>query len=177
MSEVWRPVVGFEGAYEVSNLGRVRSITRSWLQLGRSGKPHEHTKQGRILRPGRMSGGHLSVALGRHNSHCVHELVLRAFLGPPPSDTEARHLDGDEANNRFDNLVWDTRGNNSRDKKWHKGCKNYKLRPSEISEIKRHSLPRNRPSARELPRRFIVSESTIYLIRQDAIHVDVGLDH
>lgn len=167
--ERWLPVPGYEGSYEVSDMGRVRSLDRSWQQVSRHGTLHTHSMRGRMLRPGPMPGGHLSVALGKGNSHCVHELVLLAFLGPPPPKTEARHLDGDETNNRFVNLVWDTRGNNNRDKKWHKGCKQYKLKPEEVAQIK----AKPKASATYLADLFDVSPSTIYLIRQGKIHIDV----
>lgn len=175
--EIWKAVVGYEGSYEVSNFGRVRSLDRTVVCSGLAKGTYTSRKKGRLLRPGAMPGGHLSVALGQGNSRCVHELVLRAFLGPPPENTEARHLDGNEKNNRFDNLVWDDRGNNNRDKKWHKGCKQYKLKPEEVAEIKRQSVPGNKRSAPYLAEKFNVSESTIYLIRQGKIHVDVRLDH
>lgn len=177
MTERWRPVVGHEGAYEVSDLGRVRSLDRYVECNGPLKGTYDRFKKGRVLRPGPMPGGHLSVALGKGNSRCVHDLVLRAFVGPPPIGTEARHLDGVETNNRLDNLVWDTRGNNNRDKKWHKGCAQYKLKPHEIAEIKRCSLPGNKKSVSALTAEFDVSESTIYLIRQGKIHVDVRLEH
>lgn len=171
--EIWKPVVGFEGAYEVSDLGRVRPLDRSWQQLSRGGSLHTHTMKGRVLKPGPMPGGHLSVAIGNGNSRCVHDLVLRAFIGPPPKGTEARHLDGDEKNNRFANLVWDTRGNNARDKKWHKGCSRYKLSPKETRKIK---IALARPYygiGADLARRFDVSESTISLIKYEKVHIDV----
>jgi hypothetical protein len=173
MTEVWKPVVGFEGSYEVSDLGRVRSVDRSWWQKSRHGNLYLHHKKGTLLRPGSMPGGHLSVALGRGNSHCVHELVLRAFLGPPPPQCEARHLDGNEKNNSFENLVWDTRGNNTRDKKWHRGTASYKLKPDEIASIKSSLQRPYYGMGAELARRFGVSSSAISAIKHDRVHIDV----
>jgi len=99
-SEQWRPVPAFEGKYEVSDLGRVKSLR--WTPP-------------RILRPGPSNYGHMSVVLGRRNTRMVHELVLIAFVGPRPPGQETRHLDGDPANNRLDNLCWGTRSENNRD--------------------------------------------------------------
>lgn len=114
--EIWRPVVGFESAYEVSNLGRVRSLDRSWKQLSRHGKEYVHRRKGRVLRPGPSNYGHLSVVLGRGNTRMVHALVLEAFRGPRPSPKhDSRHINGDPADNRLDNLVWGTRSENIRD--------------------------------------------------------------
>ena len=98
MTETWKAVPGYEGRYEVSDQGRVRSFRRS--------------KQGRELRPGRMPAGHVSVALGRGNSRCVHELVLLAFVGFPPPNHECRHLNGIPSDNRLENLCWGTRSEN-----------------------------------------------------------------
>jgi hypothetical protein len=99
-AERWKPVVGFEQWYEVSDMGRVRSSRRGGL---------------RILRPGLSTGGHLSVALGRGNTRMVHALVLAAFVGPRPPGADSRHLDGNYINNRLDNLSWGTRSENIRD--------------------------------------------------------------
>jgi hypothetical protein len=99
--EIWKLVPGYDGKYEVSDQGRVRSFQRS--------------PQGVILRPGRMPSGHLSVALGRGNSQCVHKLVLLAFVGAAPAKHECRHLNGDPADNRLENLCWGTRSENIND--------------------------------------------------------------
>ena len=99
--EVWKLVPEYDGKYEVSDQGRVRSFRRY--------------PQGIILRPGRMPGGHLSVALGRGNSQCVHKLVLLTFVGVAPDKHECRHLNGDPADNRLENLCWGTRSENIKD--------------------------------------------------------------
>ncbi|WP_082143830.1 HNH endonuclease signature motif containing protein [Nitratireductor soli] len=138
--------------------------------MSRHGTAYEYRKRGKILHPGRMTEGHLSVALGKANSHCVHELVLLAFVGPCPPGHECRHLDGDEANNRLFNLRWDTRGNNGRDKKWHRVCSRYKLRPEDIIAIK---ALLGTISGRKLGIIFGVTESNISCIRTGKIHIDV----
>lgn len=101
MTETWKVIPGYEGQYEVSDQGRVKSYRRY--------------KEGRILRPGRMPAGHLSVALGRRNSQCVHKLVLLAFVGAPPHKHECLHANGDPSDNRLINLRWGTRTENIRD--------------------------------------------------------------
>lgn len=174
MSEIWRAVPGFEGSYEVSDQGRVRSLARSVMCSGSIKGTYASRKPGRLLRPGRMAAGHLSVSLGKGNSRCVHKLVLLAFVGPCPPRKEARHINGDETDNRLQNLVWDTRGNNNRDKKWHKGCAQYKLSPADITEIKRGLEAGGRYLVRNLAAAFNVSESTIYCIKRGRIHVDVA---
>lgn len=173
MTEIWKAVVGFEGAYEVSNLGRVQSLDRSWPQLSRHGTIYTHFKKGQMLRPGRMPGGHVSVALGRGNSRCVHELVLNAFVGPCPPGQEARHLNGVPNDNVLPNLKWDTKGNNRRDKKWHNSARNYKLSPAEVAEIKQRLRKNYRGLGRVLAVIFGVSASTISCIKHEKVHSDV----
>lgn len=114
MSEEWRAVVGFEGSYEVSNHGRVRSLDRAipYQKIDQySGRLIAVTKhmKGKVLRPGTMKSGHQFIVLGRGNGFCVHALVLTAFKGPCPEGMECCHGDGDPANNHIDNLRWDTR--------------------------------------------------------------------
>jgi hypothetical protein len=113
MVERWRPVVGFEGQYEVSDQGRVRSLARVIVQKASGYRPAclKPIKE-RILRPGPQKGGHLTVALGRGNSKLVHVLVLEAFVGPRPEGREGCHGPGGTQDNRLSNLRWDTRSAN-----------------------------------------------------------------
>lgn len=110
--EKWKPVLGYEGKYEVSNLGRVRSLTR----FVRCCHGAYRTTPGRILKPGCMNRfGHVSVALGKGNSRCVHTLVLEAFVGPRPDGFDACHKNGVGGDNRLVNLRWASRSDNNRD--------------------------------------------------------------
>lgn len=112
--EEWRDIPGYEGSYRVSDMGRVWSVPRKITRS--NGWPQ--TFKGRILRTYTYPSGHLQVALRRDGgirSHLVHRLVLLAFAGPPPALTEACHNDGNPANNRLDNLRWDTRSANKLD--------------------------------------------------------------
>ena len=114
--EQWLDVVGFEKSYEVSNLGRVRSKDRSWMQRSRLGNMYEHCVRGRVLRPGPSNYGHLSVVLGRGNTRMVLTIGLEAFVGPWPSPKhDARHLNGNPKDNKLSNLGWGTRSENIRD--------------------------------------------------------------
>lgn len=116
--EVWMPAHGFEGSYEVSSLGRVRSLDRvqTYSRVDRRSGALVHVRRmhrGRMLRPGRMTSGHLSVSLGReHGSKCVHTLVLEAFAGPRPDGLDSLHRDGVSTNNWIGNLHWGTRSEN-----------------------------------------------------------------
>lgn len=66
-----------------------------------------------------QSNGHMTVWLGRRWQRFVHRLVLEAFVGPCPEGMECRHLDGNPANNKLDNLKWGTRKENQDDSKRH----------------------------------------------------------
>ncbi len=98
MTEVWRPILGFEGQYEVSNRGRVRSYRRS--------------AKGKLLAPGKASHGYYTVSLGRNNSRTLHSLVAEAFIGPKPDKCEVLHNDGSRTNNCVENLRYGTRSEN-----------------------------------------------------------------
>ncbi|WP_343828676.1 NUMOD4 motif-containing HNH endonuclease [Brevundimonas olei] len=120
MTEIWKAVVGREGEYEVSDLGRVRSLDRVevYQRVDQySGRLISVTRRhaGRMLRPGRQSSGHMSVVLGRGNTTLVHRLVLEAFAGPCPPGLEALHRDDAPGNNTVGNLRWGTRSENLHD--------------------------------------------------------------
>lgn len=113
-AESWMPVVGYEGLYEVSDHGRVRSLARP--MLGRAGRPW--VKRGRVLKQ-EDRHGYRSVRLcdrsGGKRKLQVHRLVLWAFVGPRSDGQECCHYDCDKANNRLENLRWDTRAANRAD--------------------------------------------------------------
>lgn len=112
--ENWLPIVGYEGAYEVSDLGRVRSLNRV-TDRGRNWR-------GRIMTPAVMPRGYRIVTLwqeGRQRTALLHRLVLSAFAGPAPEGFEGLHGDGDPDNNRLSNLRWGTRSENQFDQVTH----------------------------------------------------------
>lgn len=123
--ENWKPVVGYEGLYEVSDLGRVRRLD-TVVEMPPSRRHPDgwtRTVRGGVLRPGKfmqtLHTHYLSVALcreGRQKTFGVHILVCAAFHGPKPfAKAEVRHLDGDGENNTPDNLRWGTHAENMRD--------------------------------------------------------------
>lgn len=117
MTEVWKPVVGREGQYEVSDLGRVRSLDRVVEQPIARGPDRSRTvsrrMRGRLLRPIRAkSGGYLRVSISAGPSGArirkIHQLVCEAFIGPCPDGQMPLHGDGDPTNNRLSNLRYGT---------------------------------------------------------------------
>lgn len=117
MDELWKDIPGYEGKYQVSNKGRIKSLARTVKSKNQYGEFEWQTKE-RILSPGkRDSCGHLSVVLHDHNrkSYSIHQLVMQAFLGEPPEGMEVCHNNCDSSDNRIENLRYDTRSENMTD--------------------------------------------------------------
>jgi hypothetical protein len=113
----WRAVVGFEGLYEVSSTGRIRSLDRQVRHWTGSVR----TVKGRELKPCRFKA-YLRVTLSRdgmYQSHNVHKIVAAAFRGPRPLGYVTRHKDGDGTNNRWKNVTYGTPADNSADRMKH----------------------------------------------------------
>lgn len=121
----WLPVPGYEGSYEVSDQGDVRSITRQ-VPYGRH---PGMTYKGKLLKKFKNKNGYLAVKLafaGATRTTYVHELVLRAFVGPRPftqEKGEIRHLDGVKTNNALSNLKYGTINENAADRIRHRNGK------------------------------------------------------
>lgn len=113
-TEIWKPVVGFEDSYEVSSLGRVRSLDRVVVMNSRWGKPVAKNLKGKFLAPTLNGHGYPNVMLGAGNMCRVHRLVAEAFIPNPDELPQVNHLDGNRANSKVENLEWtDASGNNT----------------------------------------------------------------
>jgi len=112
-AEVWKPVAGAEGAYEVSSAGRVRSVPH-FVRLVAHGVETRRLSPGKLLQPGANRSGHLTVAIGKGNSRLVHQLVLEAFVGPRPPGFDSLHLNHIPTDNRLENLRYGPRSENLR---------------------------------------------------------------
>jgi hypothetical protein len=114
--EEWRAIPGWEGRYEVSNHGRVRS-----LRLVAHNRDRLRAEP-LIMKPGKLRHGYVRVGLccgGVVRRQTIHTLVLVAFVGPRPKGMEAAHNNGVRDDNRAENLRWDTKKNNHADKVAH----------------------------------------------------------
>ncbi len=101
--EIWEDVEGYEGLYEVSNFGRVKSFAKS--------------RKGRILTPSFEKTGYTRVILSKdcdHKKFSIHRLVAMAFVPNPEDKPEVNHIDGNKLNNYFENLEWVTTSENQK---------------------------------------------------------------
>ena len=107
MIEEWRPIEGYEGLYEVSNTGRVRSVDR-YIKNGHSSY---RLHKGKVISLLKGEYGYIQVNLyynGKNYKKYVHRLVAQAFIPNPDNLPQINHKDEDKTNNRVDNLEWCT---------------------------------------------------------------------
>lgn len=107
MKEIWKDVKEYEGLYQVSNFGRVKSFPRNGT-----------IKQERMLKQTIDNNGYLIVGLHKNNTAkkvCVHWLVANAFLPKKENDEVINHIDGNKLNNNLDNLERCTQKHNIRE--------------------------------------------------------------
>jgi len=153
MEEIWRPIINYEGLYEVSNYGKIKSF--------------KYGKE-RILKSKRNKSGHLTIALHKNSTphyFYIHRLVLETFIGPCPKGMESCHNDGNPSNNFIDNLRYDTKSNNQRDRIKHgtdqKGSNN---NHSILTEEKVMGIKRDLTSGlsyTKIAKKYSVSKSAI----------------
>mgnify|MGYP001334005879 CR=1 FL=1 len=113
MEEIWKDIPRYEGKYQVSNMGRVKSLSRE-IHSNNQNDEFTWTSKERILKPGKHDiGNHLSVVLyNPKRTQMVHQLVMLAFVGPPPEGMCVLHTNGDATDNRLENLRYDTQSEN-----------------------------------------------------------------
>ena len=151
--KIWRPVVGYEGLYEVSTEGEIRNA--------RSGKIKIYTHDKQKRRP--------FVGLWRNNKIRIiypHKAVLETFVGPRPQGMECCHNNGDPFDNRLENLRWDTPRNNQLDRIKH-GTSNRGERcaAAKLTETQVLAIRADTRLQREIAAEYGVRENTISRIK------------
>lgn len=142
--EEWRPVVGYEGYYEVSSWGRVRSLDR--VVPDKRGRTRRLKGRVLCLKPdNRRSVPYWAVNLRRDGGRAtrdVHVLILESFVGPRPEGLVARHLDGNSLHNAVWNLQYSTQRENLSDREEHgtllrgEDCSYAKLTTAQVRSIR-----------------------------------------
>lgn len=108
MIEIWKPIVGYENYYEVSDLGNVRSIDRTIVHSNNN----IFNYKSKILKSAINKYGYLQVGLSinsKTKSYCIHKLVAIAFIPNVNNKPTVNHKDGNKLNNYIDNLEWATK--------------------------------------------------------------------
>lgn len=166
MTEVWKDIPGYEGLYQVSDLGRVKSLPRITARVERSGRVVSQPIRERILKPAVNRRGYWSLALrlnGESVTHEVHTLVALAFLGPRASnDLQVRHLDGNSLNCALENLCYGTRSENQLDLYQYRGH-HHRLTGDNVREIRARLAAGEQ--GRALAKEFGVGETNISAIK------------
>jgi len=112
MEEIWKPVVGYEGLYEVSNTGKIKAIERALFYRG-CYRVHKE----RVLNQETYAQGYLRVTLSKNNlpkRRSVHRAVAQAFLPNPENKETINHKNGIKTDNSVENLEWATWTENNR---------------------------------------------------------------
>ena len=111
--EIWKDIKGYEGLYQVSNLGRIKSLER-WVD-------NKHHILEKILKPTISPKGYLRVHLRKNKKEkvvTVHQIVMKTFNESKNNELTVDHVDGNKFNNSLSNLQWLTR--EEKTLKWHK---------------------------------------------------------
>jgi hypothetical protein len=168
--EQWRPIPNYEGYYEASDRGRIRSL---WFT---NGKISRWRLVPLVLLPFTNDDGYQSLSLVKEKktTEHVHRLVLLAFKGQPPEGKIGGHRDGDPSNNQLTNLDWITYEENEADKKRHgrtlEGSRNHQAKLNEKSVVQMRKIHgRGNVSGAALASQFGVSTATASkILRREA---------
>ena len=159
MIEVWKPVIGYEGLYEVSDQGNVYSLVSN-----------------KTVNSGLTTKKYKRVCLtlnGKKKFHHVHRLVAEAFISNPFNLPQVNHKDGDKQNNAAENLEWCSASDNMKHS-YDSGLHFKKLSDEDVCFIREHYIPMDKDfGTRGLGRRLNVSQTAICKVLKegDAVHV------
>lgn len=166
MEEIWKDIPGYEGRYQASNLGRVKSLPRVVTRVESSGRIVKQSIRERILRDSINKRGYRYVVLrkdGQSVTREVHVLVAASFLGPrPDAGQQVRHLNGNSLDCSAKNLSYGTRSQNQLDLYDYRGF-HHRLTPDNVLEIRKQLA--HGETGRNLAQTFGVCESNISAIK------------
>ena len=164
---MWKPIPGWESSYKISDCGEIRSVERRVT----CSHGFDRVYRSQHIRQVKGQKGYMRVKLSRPGEHCqflVHQLVLQAFVGPKPEGQVCRHLNGNPADNRLENLAWGTEKENGADKAKHgtgKGERHGRSRLTAFQAFMLRELPSDLSNG-EIGRRFGVAGSAISNLRR-----------
>lgn len=166
MIENWRDIKEYEGLYQVSNFGRVRSLDRYVNNRHKNGNK---LVKGKLLKQVKLSGGYLGVTLCKNNvikTHSVHRLVAQAFKPNPQNKKCVNHLNKIRTDNRAENLEWCTYKENNNWLDHNELVSKAKTNNKKVSKpVEQYTLDgvfvKEYPSAKEAQRQTGISNSNI----------------
>lgn len=170
--EIWKDISGYEGLYQVSNTGKVKSLDR----IVKSNTPHQdgfRRLKGKLLKHGLTTSGYRFVALcvnGKAKNFSIHRLAATAFIPNPDNLKTVNHINGDKEDNRTTNLEW--LSYSGQEKHAHltrikKGSNHphTKLNPQKVKQI-RLLIKKGDLSLSEIAKQFSVSQERIHSIKK-----------
>lgn len=166
MSEIWKDIAGYEGYYQISDTGRVKSLKRAKRRV-----------EDRILVQWDNKNGYfictLNKPLTKKTTPKVHRLVAQAFIPNPADKPQVNHIDGNTKNNSVSNLEWVTNSENQKHAVKRIGrcyvgnnSPARKLTETQVLEIRSIKRVKKQPSYKEIGKRYGVSYGAIAAIRQ-----------
>ena len=111
LNEIWKDIEGYEGLYQISNLGRIRSLDVRTYQRNKFGKFQYVLHKGKVLKAQKQRNGYLTIDLhrkGQFKRQTIHRLVAEAFIPNNDNNKYINHKDNDILNNKVSNLEWCT---------------------------------------------------------------------
>ena len=171
MEEIWKDVVGFDGIYKISSLGRLKSVERVIERKNNS----NYVQSEKIIN-GSNHNGYLFTTLRKNNKKAqkfIHVLVAESFLGEKPNGFDVCHSDGNRLNNCINNLRYGTRSDNVKDSIKHRTHytpfrkKGSERSYAKINEEIAKEIKNSNESSTKLSKKFNVSRALISGIRRN----------
>ena len=168
--EIWKPVFGYEGKYEVSNFGRIKSLQRK--RIGKGGGIY--CVKEKILNVRNAKYKQVALCFDSVKKYkLIHRLVAQAFIPNPENKPQVNHIDGMPENNRVDNLEWCTPSENQKHAyraglqkhQYGEARFNSKLKEKDVAEIK-HAIA-NGSRICDLAKKYGVNSTTITDIKKN----------